>query len=158
MWIKHFLEHPVERGTDKDIKEGLASWRNGRLDNMVGVEITEDWGYMNIFSFKPQEYWQSDDYESTLVNGSTILTRRRIQMKLNSYEPYIHIYNSMIGGAIKADQAPGTSALEARVAPKRLQTVDNEIFFMVDNNTVGKWLTLEMSPREYKWYITEAKI
>jgi len=86
-WTKHFADGAEEIGTDKLIKEGKASWRNGRLDGITSVSIQENRSnYMMVCSLAT-EWWQGDKYHAKFTGVDTKpvgdLVERFVQLKVN---------------------------------------------------------------------------
>ncbi len=61
-----------------------CSWIRTDLEHVIAVDLQYKGAGIQLISpsRSPREYWQSDDYEST-VGGSTKLIRRRIQMMVD---------------------------------------------------------------------------
>lgn len=83
-WIKHFADGTVELGHDHLVRARKASWTNGRINDLVAVEIRH--GEMNISLYGGLgNWWQSDTMiarygknrdGSKHVSQPTFLTRR----------------------------------------------------------------------------------
>ena len=83
-WVKYFNDDTYEVGTDQDVAAGKASWRKGRLKDMVGASIHVNGTGAFLFSDEVTDFWHSDDYESSMSNQQVRRITRRIQRKLGS--------------------------------------------------------------------------
>lgn len=75
-WVKYFADNTREVGSDKAIDARLASWRNGRLNGMVGAMIAYSGFTLKITGLGV--YWQSDTIEAVWPITGTSVTKRRI--------------------------------------------------------------------------------
>ena len=97
-WVKNFSDGTIELGFDHLIDEGKASWRNGRLNDIISVDIFEN-GYKYTLIRKEsslKEWWQGNEYHSRFIPGATVpgeLQRRFIQFQLSKEDigKYLHI-------------------------------------------------------------------
>lgn len=83
-WVKFFADGTVETGFDEDVAKRKASWRHGRLANMVGAMLRNNRFLLALDTLSPAEFWQSDDYEFDMISGNHELVRRRISCNLGS--------------------------------------------------------------------------
>lgn len=128
-WIKRFADNSLETGSDDDVMRRISSWRRGRLDGIVGVELHHD--NTNLYIDGTGEFWQSDDYEVLMLKSEPELVKRRIQKKIHDNDIYMHV-SSMAG--IKV-----VSFLDWS---KRLEGGTDEIK-KITEDLIGKWFTLE---------------
>lgn len=89
-WTKFFLDGTAECGTDLAIRQGLASWSNGRLKDVYAVNCTDGKEEIVIVG-SVGEFWQSDDYESVAFQPDSKLVVRRIQRKIQPGDKHIGI-------------------------------------------------------------------
>jgi hypothetical protein len=95
-WIKHFVDGSLEIGPDYLTAQGKASWRNGKLNDIISVDIIENDYRYSLISKEPRIWWQGDEYHARFMPEQTVpgeLKRRFIQFQLMSEDigKYIHI-------------------------------------------------------------------
>jgi hypothetical protein len=94
-WIKKFADNTQEIGEDNFVRIKLASWTQGRLSNIIGVELCHN--DQRIFFDGIGSFWQSDDYEIDFLESTPKIKTRRLQKKITNYDRFItyeHIDNT----------------------------------------------------------------
>lgn len=86
-WTKRFSDGTIETGSDNEVKARKASWRKGRLEGLVAVDLCMN---NRIVALQAGEgdWWQADDYVAPLVAGTVTgtLTARRTMRKLTEQD------------------------------------------------------------------------
>lgn len=142
-WVKLFADGTREIGNDIDVKNKKASWRGGRLNNMSGAYVEHNGFCMGILV--PGEFWQSEDYEVDFFESVPRLITRRIQKKIRLGDRF-YITNNI-----------GQFFL---VPEYHLPACHSEIELQINDNDIGKWITLEMNipTMKMQYTIEETKI
>jgi hypothetical protein len=127
-WIKHFLDGQSCIGEDEQVSRGLVSWRKSRCDGMVGAALGHDNCAIEISGLG--EYWQSDQYESSMGSHSSKLVARRISRLVEEGD---HL-------EYREEKQPPYSSkpTTARASFSKVKG------FALDSGYVGKWLVLEI--------------
>ena len=146
-WLKIFLDGSMENGSDYKVKNKLASWSKGRLDNLVNVLLTHDNFAITISGFG--NYWQSDDLEVETGNNysSPKYVMRRIQKQINESDNCIYMRK--------------TNNVLALIISKQLVNKDDVVLHsVIDETMIGKWITLEFDTikKDFNLYLSQAKI
>lgn len=132
-WIKNFTDRSLEMGLDHLVDEGIASWRNGRLENIISVDIFENNCKYTLISKEPREWWQGDEYHSRFTLNQTVqseLQKRFIQFRLS---------NEDIGKYIHLIELPRCYQIVLKDNPKgALYQLDKPSF-------EGMWLTIDVA-------------
>lgn len=143
-WLKKFTDGTFERGEDRTVALGLASWSKGRLYNMSSVELEHSNLVIKICG--EGEYWQSDTYESTFPMPSSRLTRRRIERKIAEQDTFIKVYtnNNKLKISFNSDvRNPGT-------------------LLPIEKHMINSWLIAEIyfSNQQWqsRWFINPSRI
>lgn len=119
-WIKLFADGTKEIGTDTDVRAKKATWQGGRLHDMIGVEMYHGTKYLAILV--PGTFWQSEDYEVSFLDSTPQLIVRRIQKQIEPRDTFFITHNK----------------------DKIILGPENGRPIPVDENDVGKWITLEL--------------
>jgi len=87
-WLKYFTDGSRETGTDTEVDARKASWRNGKLDGLVAVDLCMN---NRLVSLKAGEgnWWQADSYIAKLTPGTKTkgeLVARRVMRQLTEQD------------------------------------------------------------------------
>ncbi len=86
-WTKIFNDGTFEQGYDALVEKHLASWRNGRSNGLVGVNLVYN-SVSITFGGGEGVWWQSDTlisrFNGTNQPGLNIFTNRRIEKQIGS--------------------------------------------------------------------------
>jgi hypothetical protein len=142
-WVKHFSDGASELGSDTLVRAKKASWRHGRQEGLVAVDL--HWqGKMYTLSCGEGEYWQSDTMVSNFTRGRPkppkMLTRR-ISRKIDLTDVgknIIHYQN--------------TNVVRVRLTDAEDPVTEN--YVSVTEDLVNKWLTMEVQGDTGKVKIT----
>jgi len=149
-WIKYFADGAQERGLDRDVRLKKASWRNSRQTDIIKVESHHD-KYMICILASGGEYWQSDNYISSLFSPDTKVTIRRIQRKTEQQENFIILQASayILSATISINQP--------LVSP--IPETKQQVILLTEANK-GKWFTIEMDLQngEIRSWFADGKI
>jgi len=129
-WIKFFKDRTSERGSDLDIEEGKASWTQGKLDNIISVQVFEK-SLCGVLSIPDTKWHQYDRYMVSMgtVNPSikqSFRSARIIQAKITSK----HIGRSVM-------YLSSVGLLSAQLTNNQ---ADNTI--LLEQKHIGLWITL----------------
>ena len=148
-WVKLFVGGNREVGLDIAVSNKTASWRHGRLENMIGAELQHSTGRIGIYSDIPGEYWQSDDYALVMGDSAPQVISRRLQKRLHD--------NDLIFMTV-VDTAASLSLYTYRVLPISAHHGAIRLFSPTDR---GKWLTVQLSINRgeaiCRWYINDRR-
>jgi hypothetical protein len=75
-WIKVFEDGSTERGSDSKIANKLASWSQGRLSNIVSVQITDR--MIQAVISAPKTDWHHFDRYEALISGPGVADSKRV--------------------------------------------------------------------------------
>lgn len=141
-WLKHFADGTEIRGTDTDVAARIASWSRTPFTNMVGAEIEHNGFIIGIFGLG--DYWQSDTYESTFLALNSVMTKRRIERKIENTDTHLRYI---------------VRANEARVYFNQ-ETVEGAKFVPILPPWRGQWFILEydLNTRIARYYFRSDKI
>jgi hypothetical protein len=143
-WIKKFADGTQEIGSDYDIRNKKASWRRGRLGDLVSVELHHNGTVIILDGIG--EYWQSDDLEAhVLVNHDPNVVTRRIQKKIMDLDFWM-----------KHISADNKHLYQFRTVPHGNGFAHKRRIF----DKVGKWFTVELdvATNNVRFYFSEDKI
>jgi hypothetical protein len=86
-WVKKFSDGTKEIGSDNAVEARKASWRHGRLDGLVAVDLCMD-NRLVTLKASEGEWWQADDYIAHLSPGTSKgeLVARRAMYKLSEQD------------------------------------------------------------------------
>ena len=142
-WTKHFLDGEKELGTDKLITEGLASWRNGRLEDICAVDIQENNLVYTLKNPLAKEWWQGDRCKARYAGPNSVegeLVYRFVQFKIEKEH---------LGRYIVANIALNKTEIALTDSPKV-----ESVLMPIDAAALNKWLTLIVIPGESRPKIT----
>ena len=146
-WTKYFLDSQIEDGQDYDVANKTASWSRGRLDNMMAVDLSHDSLYISIAGLG--DFWQSDDYEVCIGDSWPSITTRRLQKQLKLGDIFI-----------RATHDNNRELVLAVGNIKELASSYDNNIYMLTNNDIHQWLTVEMNlmTKKTRYYLAEHKI
>jgi hypothetical protein len=134
-WIKTFSDNTQEIGTDLLIRNNLASWTNGRLDDIVEVDLYMLPLRVNV-KIENTEYYQFDRYSAQVeINSKIVPTRvgRAIQAKItNEHVGKYLLYNIIRNNAYLVITARKTK---------------NSI--LITNKLVDQWATVSLTKQGF---------
>jgi hypothetical protein len=88
-WVKHFNDGFSETGWDDDVRSHKASWRHGRLDDLVAVSLHHDSLIVTLSAFEGN-WWQSDTMVSRFNGhgnvGQTSFLVRRLEYQIREQD------------------------------------------------------------------------
>lgn len=119
-WVKFFADGTREDGFDHLVDNRQASWSRGRLTGMVRTEVVHN-GIVVLSINGLGNFWQSDDFEISMITNKSKRCIRRIQFEIGSHT-----------GMIINSDLPGLHA-----------SVRYDRFAKPAPGIQGKWLTLE---------------
>jgi hypothetical protein len=148
-WIKYFFDRKPEHGSDQDVANKVASWSNGCLSNMTGVEIYHQ-GRKVITMGGLGVYHQSDDFDVSLLQSVPNLVTRRLQKQITPRDSFIVGYNY------------DCKSMELYTASENalFHKANYSIFTLIPRRHIGQWITAEykIQYNEIAMFISEDKL
>lgn len=129
-WIKHFADGSCERGDEKDILAGTASWSKGRLDGLKKVEVVGNGCLLSLEGIG--EYWQADGYIVASGAPKPIMVKRFVQKRIEVWDKAFIVQQTKNTVIIKAFDG-------SAINPKYIMPVLQK--------DVGCWITAEIDFR-----------
>lgn len=132
-WIKHFSDGNSETGFDDDLRKHIGSWRNGRQEGLVSVDLHHRLGGKDLqltLGLGIGEYWQSDTMQARYCGKGTSPIEflvRRLEKKISAED---------VGKYIEKEATDTLMRL-------RFVCADNG-GICITEDLVDKWLTLEL--------------
>jgi len=129
IWIKFFEDRTRERGSDKDISNGQASWSKGKLDNIRCVQLFEK-NLCCALTVPNTEWHQYDRYMASMgavdcTIKQSFRSARVIQAKITPEH---------VGKSISCVSSTGVFLAEL--------TCDAKDATLIKEENVGLWITL----------------
>lgn len=141
-WTKHYFDGSTYTGSDEAIIKGEASWTRSRNSHIIAVDLSHKNFFLSIYG--PGEYWQSDTYESRLMENGAKLVKRRIERKIEPNDMYFGYATPELGKAfIRFDNKDPRGTI-----------------IKIPSSKIGKWLILELDIEtgEISQYIRDNKL
>ena len=141
-WLKSFTDRTEEKGTDRAIATGTASWSRGCLSNISSVELSH--GEHSIKIIGEGSFWQSDTYESVFRSNTSVLRERRIEKLIQSTDTHFRV----------------TRFSKTLDIYFNLQPVKLGKFFPILPHMYGKWLIAELNLRTlvFRYFIRDGRL
>lgn len=133
-WTKFFIDGGIEPGTDLLIEQGKASWRSGRLHDIVAVNIRENFYDYTLITTGDSEWWQGNEYHARYstsnVSDPGKLVRRFTQFRIKEHHIGKHIL------------------LIPQLRKYKIILRDNPqgSLFQLTPKNIDQWLTMEVYP------------
>jgi hypothetical protein len=132
-WIKHFKDGQTETGFDHQVKARTASWRHGRLEGLVAVDMRH--GPLQVtLSAGEGKWWQSDTLVSKFRGygkvGETSYLVRRVQRQIMAVDVgkrLVKLPRDETSILFRLDEHPSNRVTE---------------HVLIEQRHVGKWLTV----------------
>jgi len=144
-WTKHFSDGSTICGDDND---NSASWSKTKLSDMSAATVHHDGIHLCISGYG--EYWQSDDFESTMFqNGPGKIVARRLCFKIGPQHRFIRPLKTEHSVMLKIIDDFSMSELMIADRIDAIPVV-----------RIGSWLVLEydLESKTIHWYYSGAKI
>jgi hypothetical protein len=139
-WVKLFVDGSKEHGSDQEIAKGNASWSRGRLDGIREVRL---FGKTQVCSLSvPNTLWHQFDRFIVVVSEGTpqpIKTHQVAQAEIKD----IHVGLSLVGSN------NGGCYFWTMVQDIRQSNKNSFLCKLIEEEDVGKWLTVVLPSRDY---------
>jgi len=144
-WVKHFEDGQSETGFDAQIAARKASWRHGRLNGLVAIDI-QSGGVRYTLKASAGEWWQSDTFVSTF-NGPNkpginrhLIRRAEYRLQDSDITKYVCMTKR------EADTQFKRISVESQEDAMSLYLTGNYLLMPIPLDWIGQWVYLEVRP------------
>lgn len=135
-WIKHFSDGQSETGFDGDVLSHKSSWRNGRLDGLVAVDLRHG-GITVSLSAGNGNWWQSDTLVSKFQGYGKVGVNEYILRRLEFQIEAKHV--GLFLSKIERD--------EKTIIYRLSDAPTDDSYIEIPTQLVGKWLHVVLNAK-----------